>query len=213
MSERQEARPLDRIAPDDLPEQVDADVETVDDAVEYLHKFGSSSTSYEDRPRCPECGTIRIGPATGPTQQTHDGTDYDYRCTNWHRFDDPAPPLAEVDDGCSGVSDKTDDRLEDLSVGLEDDETDDDPFRWLDADDLAEPPLRRRLKQLDDRSLTALAIVLYAPWHHTDDDPSYRDLGTVFPYSRDWVGERVRAWKDGEFRDLVADPRPWRSGE
>ena len=196
MSERQEARPLDRIAPDDLPEQVDADVETVDDAVEYLHKFGQSTTSFENRPRCPECGTVRIGPATGPTQQTHDGTDYDYRCTNWHRFDDPAPPLAEVDDDAD-------------EVGRESDESDDDPFRWLDADDLAEPPLRRRLKQLDDRSLTALAIVLYAPWHHTDDDPSYRDLGTVFPYSRDWIGERVRAWRDGEFRDLVADPRPW----
>ena len=200
MSERQEARPLDRIAPDDLPEQVDADVETVDDAVEYLHKFGQSTTSFENRPRCPECGTVRIGPATGPPQQSHDGADFDYKCTNWHRFDDPAPPLAEVDDDAD-------------EVGRESDESDDDPFRWLDADDLAEPPLRRRLKQLDDRSLTALAIVLYAPWHHTDDDPSYRDLGTVFPYSRDWVGERVRAWKDGEFRDLVADPRPWRSGE
>jgi len=84
-----------------------------------------------------------------------------------------------------------------------------DPFEWVTEDDLTEPPVGRRLKQLDDRSLTALAIVLYAPWHHTDDDPSYRDLGTVFPYSRDWVGERVRAWRDGEFRDLVADPRPW----
>ena len=196
MSERQEARPLDRIAPDDLPEQVDADVETVDDAVEYLHKFGQSTTSFENRPRCPECGTIRIGPATGPSQQRHDGTDYDYRCTNWHRFDDPAPPLAEVDDDAD-------------EVGRESDESDDGPFRWLDADDLAEPPLRRRLEQLDRRSATALAIVLYSPWHHTDDDPSYRDLGDLLGYSRQWVGERVRAWRDGEFRDLVADPRPW----
>jgi len=194
MSKRREQRPLDRIAPDDLPERVDADVETIDGAVEYLHKFGSSSTSYEDRPRCPECGTIRIGPATGPTQQTHDGTDYDYRCTNWHRFDDPAPPLAEVDDDAD-------------EVGRESDESDDGPFRWLDADDLAEPPLRRRLEQLDDRSLTALAIFLYRPWEPAG--PSYRDLATIWPYSSDWIGDRVRAWKDGGHRDLVADPRPW----
>jgi hypothetical protein len=197
MSKRREQRPLDRIAPDDLPEQVDADVETVDDAVEYLHKFGQSTTSFENRPRCPECGTVRIGPATGYPEQREGGEEYEYKCTNWHRFDDPAPPLAEVDDDAD-------------EVGRESDESDDDPFRWLDADDLADPPLRRRLAQLDDRSLTALAIVLYAPWNHTDADPSYRDLGDLFPYSRDWVGERVRAWRDGEFRDLVADPRPWR---
>ena len=198
MSERQEARPLDRIAPDDLVEQVDG-AETVDDAVEYLHKFGESSTPDEQRPRCPECDSVRIGPITGDARQYSDDTgDYEYRCTNWHRFDDPAPPLAEVDDDAD-------------EVGRESDESDDGPFRWLDADDLAEPPVGRRLKQLDDRSLTALAIVLYSPWNHTDADPSYRDLGTLFPYSRDWVGERVRAWRDGEYRDLVADPRPWGS--
>jgi hypothetical protein len=38
-------------------------------------------------------------------------------------------------------------------------------------------------------------------------------LSFVFPYSRQWIGERIRAWRDGEFRDLVADPRPWRVDE
>jgi len=90
----------------------------------------------------------------------------------------------------------------------------DDPeaaFRWVGdvGVDLEEPPVRRRLEQLDDDELAALAIVLYSPWHHTDDDPSHRDLAKVFPYSRNWIGKQIRAWRDGEFRDLVADPRPW----
>jgi hypothetical protein len=200
MSKRREQRPIDRIAPDDLPEQVDADVETVDGAVNYLHRFGPSSTPREQRRRCPKCGTVRIGPITGdPEQYKGHDAEYDYRCANSHLFDDPAPPLADADGGFD---------LGDLD-GFDgaDDET--DPFEWVSADDLEAVPVRRRLAQLDDRSLTALAIVLYAPWNHTDADPSYRDLGDLFPYSRDWVGERVRAWRDGEFRDLVADPRPW----
>jgi hypothetical protein len=81
-----------------------------------------------------------------------------------------------------------------------------EPFEWVDADDLEEPPLRRRLAELDDRRLAALVIYLYRPWSPTG--PSYRDLGSILPYSSDWVGDRVRAWKDGEYRDLVRDPRP-----
>jgi hypothetical protein len=199
MSERAD-RPLDRIAPDDLPEQVDG-AETVDDAVEYLHKHGSSSTPVEQRPRCPGCGTVRIAPLPGFDDVKEYGADY--RCDRGHRFDAPAPPAAEVDDDFD---------LADLD-GFEgaDDGEDDDPFEWVDADDLAEPPISRQLKQLDDRTLTALAIYCYAPWE--DGGPSYRELSFVFPYSRQWIGERVRAWRDGEFRDLVADPRPWRVDE
>jgi hypothetical protein len=62
------------------------------------------------------------------------------------------------------------------------------------------------LAELDDRRLAALVIYLYRPWSPTG--PSYRDLESVVPYSSDWVGARVRAWKDGEFRTLVRDPRP-----
>jgi hypothetical protein len=49
-------------------------------------------------------------------------------------------------------------------------------------------------------------IYLYRPWSPTG--PSYRDLESILPYSSDWVGDRVRAWKDGEYHDLVRDPRP-----
>jgi hypothetical protein len=198
MSKRRDQRPLDRIAPDDLPERIDADVETIDDAVEYLHKFGESSTPDEQRPRCPECDSVRIGPVTGDPQQYDDDTgDHEYRCTNWHRFDDPAPPLAEVDDDAGELADR--------------DEIADNSFEWVSADDLEEPPLTRQLEALDDRTLTALAIYCYAPWE--DAGPSYRELKTIFPYSRQWIGERVRAWRDGEYRELVPDPRPWRVGD
>ena len=80
------------------------------------------------------------------------------------------------------------------------------PFDWTTAHDLEDPDERAPvLSQLDEETLTALAIRAYAPW--SDAGPSYRELGAVLPYSRQWVGERVRAWRDGEHRDLVADPR------
>ena len=176
MSERQEARPLDRIAPDDLPEQVDADVETVDDAVEYLHKQGDTTTDRDELPKCNVCLSQRVH------RRPSDRSDRAYKCVNCdHRFDDPVYDDPE------------------------------DAFRWVgDAGvDLEDAPITRRLEQLDDDALAALAIVLYAPWGHTDDDPSHRDLAEVLPYSRNWIGEQIRAWRDGEYRDLVADPRPW----
>jgi predicted RNA-binding Zn-ribbon protein involved in translation (DUF1610 family) len=168
---KQRERPLDRIAPDDFPEQVDADVETVDAAVEWLHKFGETTTPAEELPRCPECGTQRVyrkagdSPATAPREH-----DTEYVCSNRHHFDES------------------------------------DPFRWVDSGDLAERPLARLLAELDDRQLTALAIYCYRPWE--DAGPSYRTLATIWPYSSDWIGDRVREWKDGDHRDLVRDPRP-----
>jgi len=204
MSKRREQRPLDRIAPDDLPEQVDADVETVDDAVEYLHKFGESSTPESELPRCPECQSQRVYPKSSKDSGDQ-AVESDYRCANRHHFDEPVylDRAEETDD--FDLADL--DGFEGAGGG------EDGPFEWVAEDDLAEPPLRRRLKQLDDRSLTALAVYCYRPWNHTDADPSYRELGRLFGYSRQWVGERVRSWRDGEFRDLVADPRPWRVDE
>jgi len=68
-------------------------------------------------------------------------------------------------------------------------------------DERGETPL---FASLDERTRTALAIVLYRPW--TDAGPSLRELGELFPNSRYWVGERNREWRDGEHRDLVPDP-------
>ena len=182
MSESRE-RPLDRLAADDLPEQVDADVETVDDAVEYLHKQGDTTTDRDDLPKCNVCLSVRVRrKPTNPELNGRREYDEEWLCTNCdHRFDDPVYDDPE------------------------------DAFRWVGDAGVAleDVPVGRRLKQLDDDALAALAIVLYAPWNHRDDDPSHRDLAKVFPYSRGWIGEQIRAWKDGEYRDLVADPRPW----
>jgi len=98
MSDRRDERPLDEIAPDDLVDQLEADVQTVDEAFAWLQRFGDSSTPREERPRCPRCGSVRIGPAPGYADQHASGEQYRYRCKNWHRFDEPLPPLAEVDE-------------------------------------------------------------------------------------------------------------------
>jgi hypothetical protein len=181
-------RPIDRIAPDDLPEQVDADVETVDGAVEHLHKFGQTTTPDDELPKCNVCLSQRVRRRpTDPEQNSSCEHDEEWLCTSCdHRFDDPVYSDPEA------------------------------AFRWVGQDvgaRLVDPPIERRLEQLDDDALAALAIVLYSPWHHTDDDPSHRDLAKVFPYSRNWIGKQIRAWRDGEFRELVPDPRPWRVDE
>jgi len=192
-------RPIDEIAPDDFLSTWG--VSTYEEAFERAEQ-APTTTPDDEIKRCPhaDCLSQRIRRKPGYDDQHQ--IDTEYVCTACRRhFDDPI--VGEPDDAGELIVVDTSDGPGELA------EPDADAFEWVSEDDLAEPPVGRRLEQLDDRSLTALAIVLYAPWHHTDDDPSYRDLGTVFPYSRDWVGERVRAWKDGEHRDLVADPRPW----
>jgi len=182
MSESRD-RPLDRLAPDGLVEQVDADVETVDDAISYLHKHGDTTTDRADLPKCNVCLSVRVRrkPSDGTTQPPRQ-YDEEWLCTNCgHRFDDPVYDDPEA------------------------------AFRWVGdvGFELEDVPISRRLEQLDDDALAALAILLYAPWNHRDDDPSHRDLAKVFPYSRNWIGKQIRAWKDGEYRELVPDPRPW----
>ena len=189
-------RSLEDIAPDDFLETWGAS--TYEEALAKAEE-APTTTPPEEVKRCPECHSQRVYPRD---TDTSDGPprDYDtaYVCANRHHFDNPVygDPAEADDDGVELA---------------ESDESDDDPFEWVDPDDLAEPPISRQLKQLDDRTLTALAIFLYAPWE--DGGPSYRELSFVFPYSRQWIGERIRAWRDGEFRDLVADPRPWRVDE
>ena len=155
-----------------------------------------TTTPDEELPRCPTCGTQRVYPrGTADTMGPPSQYDSEYKCARGHRFDDPAygdPEELDLD------ADDTD----------EDTEPESDPFVWVSEEDLAEPPLPRQLVALDDDTLAALAIYCYRPWNHTEADPSYRELGRIFPYSRDWVGERVREWKRGEHREKVADPRP-----
>lgn len=84
-----------------------------------------------------------------------------------------------------------------------------DAFEWIETDDLTHPVVRHRrtIRGLTHDERVELAIRLYRPWE--DDGPSYRDLETLFSYSRTWIGDRIREWKDdGDHHDLVAPPWP-----
>lgn len=176
-----EERPqLAEVAPDNFLDTWGAS--SYEEALERAED-ADTTTPESELPRCPECESKRVKKRNAAYKdQLRKNPDLDYKCTNCRNyFDEP--------------------------VYLDPDE-DRDPFVWVDPDDLAEPPLDRQLAALDDETLAALAIYCYQPWSHTEADPSYRELARIFPYSRDWVGERVREWKRGQHREKVADPRP-----
>jgi hypothetical protein len=188
-----EASPLDEVVPDDFLDTWGAS--TYEEALERAEQ-APTTTPDDELPRCPVCGTQRVYPrgTKGSAGQDREN-DTDYVCSDRHHFSNPV----------YGDPEELDLREEDTDGADGGDEV--DPFVWVSEEDLAEPPLTRQLAALNDDVLAALAIYCYRPWHHTAEDPSYRDLGRIFPYSRDWVGERVREWKRGEHREKVADPR------
>lgn len=193
-------RPIEEIAPDDFLSTWEAS--SYEEAIKEAER-AETSTPPEKRKRCPhaDCLSQRIRRKPGYDDQHQHHTEY--KCTNCHRhFDNPI--VGEPDDADELIVVDTSDGPKELTDSEAAEES--DPFEWVDADDLTEPPLRRQLAELDDRRLAALVIYLYRPWSPTG--PSYRDLETILPHSEYWVGRRVRAWKDGEFRDLVRDPRP-----
>jgi hypothetical protein len=49
------------------------------------------------------------------------------------------------------------------------------------------------------------AIRACKPW--SDDGMDYRDASKLVDFGKSWVGDVVRDWKDGDYRDLVSDPR------
>jgi len=59
----------------------------------------------------------------------------------------------------------------------------------------------------DIRRQEAIRTVVKAcqPWHE-DSGASYPDAADLVDYSDSWVGDRVRDWKDGQYRDLVSAP-------
>lgn len=66
--------------------------------------FAPSSTPIEKMPRCPDCGSVKIHRRTRTPDRTQDPENVRWRSERWrcescqHDFDDPDPPLAEVDD-------------------------------------------------------------------------------------------------------------------
>jgi len=145
-----------------------------------------SSTPESEQKRCAWCGSTQVSAKQSKSNhsQRHDG---DFKCRRQgcrRHFDKPADDTTIL---------MTDERAE--------------PFEWVELDNMTDPDERGDsplFATLDERTRTALAIVLYRPW--TDAGPSLRELGKLFPNSRYWVGERNREWRDGEHRELVPDP-------
>jgi len=219
----QQDRPGDKLVPEEFLDNWDAS--SVDEALKKAAQ-APTTTPAEERPRCPVCGTLRVSPrptdtSDGPPQQ-HDGA---YVCRERHYFDDPvygAPDdleLREADD--TEAEDEDEEELVEATEAqteTDDDETEEAPMQHTDTDtdtdneedreQHTEDRVARRLATLDHDVLVALAIYCHRPWGHTDQDPSYDEIAETLPYSRGWVGQRVREWKDGEHREKVADPRP-----
>lgn len=60
-------------------------------------------------------------------------------------------------------------------------------------------------EELRRREKIESAVRAYAPW---DDDVSrsYAEVGSIVGRSESWVGKVIRAWRDGEHRDIVSAP-------
>jgi len=62
-------------------------------------------------------------------------------------------------------------------------------------------------KEMERREQIKVAIRLYKPWDESQEI-SYEDVAAAIEEKSDtWVGNRVREWKKGEYRELVPDPR------
>ena len=156
--------------------------DSVRDALRHVERLPGSTAVDEDTDACPSCGSIQVSPVgTG----NHELSEWNWTCNKCNkRFNEP--DTADMDK-------HKESRRSD--------------FEWCDESDFADPDDRGMdplFAGLDGETLRALAIALYRPW--TDAGPSYRLLAELFPYTRAWVGERVREWKGGEHRELVPDP-------
>ena len=172
---------LHPVIPADFCERWDA--ETPQEALAKAEQAPTSTTGPRDR--CPYCGSVKVRtktskPGGGPRRPEA------HKCVRCKRhFDETA---------------------DETTIFMTDDRT--NAFEWTDdPTDTAERGFTPVLRGVDDERLTEIALRLYRPW---DDGagPSYRDLAAIVPHGRYWIGERVRAWKDGEYRELVADPTP-----
>ena len=180
---------------------------TIPGALEIAER-APGTNPYASFTRCPDCRSTCIQKKDESFEmETRRPGLFKCRTCNSH-FDSPLAPLEDrpIEILWAWFADDQRDpkRMFKTSEGVPDEEIETD-FEWCNARALKDPDERTpALSQLDDETLTALAIRAYEPW--SDAGPSYREIADVLPYSRWWVGERVRAWKDGEYRDLVADP-------
>jgi ribosomal protein L37AE/L43A len=160
-----------------------------------------SSTPAGERPTCPECDSVTISPVgTGQGRTSR----WDWKCGKCkNRFNEPDKPdmYRYNDTEHLRFQFQDDESLLDPKWRAELDRPFDYPDELAEADKRGESPV---FATLDEETRTALAILLYRPW--TDAGPAYREMAPLFPHSHYWIGRRVRAWKDGEHRELVPDP-------
>jgi len=210
------------------PDFVDAwDAESVEEALR-IAENAPSSTSKDEMHRCPAegCGSVKLRAKPGEKQANSREGDYQCVACKAH-IDERLPPIASypvdgpvcptcaswrvrpvpIDGGyrCIDCEDTFEEPFDTVRMTLHTT----DPFDWIADDDLADPDERgfgALLAGYDDETLTEVAIRVYRPWD--DDGPSYTEIASLTPYSKCWVGDRVRDWKAGEYRELVADPTP-----
>ena len=164
-----------------------ADCDTVEQALRSAERR-ESTTPDDERRKCKICGSHRLKKKIKRREVVNRRPEK-FVCTACGEHQDD--PITPNDPNAMHGTATHDDRK---------------PFDWIGKSDLEDPDERTPvLSRLDDETLTALAIRAYEPWR--DGGPSYREIASVMPYSRPWIGERVRAWKRGEYRDLVPDPR------
>ena len=159
--------------------------------------------------RCPSCRSASIIEKDGEHVRVNRKPEsFKCRVCN-HHFDNPLPPLEDrpiellwawfADDQQNPkIMFKTSDGIPDEEI-----ETD---FEWCNARALKDPANRRPVQAgLPEHVLTELAIRMAKPWSDERGE-TYEEIGETIGYSRQWVGYRIRAWKDGEHRELVEEP-------
>lgn len=165
------------LIPDQFREQF-ADSETVAAALRRAESL-PSSTPDSDRSCCPGCYSVAITPKMDTIGEQPNRRAGAWKCTECQEhFSEPLNmnPKATA-------------------------------FEWIDPDDLPDADARERLTpslDVDRETAVRYALLLRAPWR--DDEPlSYPEIAAALPYKDSWVGHRVREWRDGEHRELVAD--------
>ena len=192
--------PVRRIAPD-FPERWGCD--TFRAALSRAEN-SPSTTDYDTFERCPSCLSIKIRRKADHVEMSHK-RQTEYKCTAvgcGEHFNEPWPPIAEcpVERALRWLDDqqeRRDKHIKTMPVNT--------VFEW--CSDLKDPDDRESIIPFADverERAVELAIRMREPW--TDGGPSYDTIAELLPYEDSWVGHRVREWRDGEHRDLVADP-------
>jgi hypothetical protein len=114
-------------------------------------------------------------------------------CEPIHHFDDPLPPLSEVDDEAEWIT------------------TQSHQFEWIvDSDQLEDKPdpgLHPDLPDLEERDVDEAArwaVLLTKPWSD-DDGMTIREAAEHIPFSRQFVTRRKQMWRDGELPRITAE--------